>query len=231
MSLNLEHCLRIARQIARESGTLMLTAFHLPKKVEFKGRTDLVTETDKKIEEYVCAQLKAYFPSHKFLGEETMAALQAAGKPAVEELTSEPTWVVDPVDGTTNFVHSIPYSCVSIALVVEHEAVLGVVFNPVSGEMFTAIKGQGAFRNDAPISVSDNQELVQAVVATGIPHDKSYLREFVQGNLQTIQTHCQSQLSPSLFLRPFPLHPFALLREMCKFLIRSFFFVFSLFFV
>ena len=190
---NLDLCLRVARQIAREAGKMMLSAFHQPKKIEFKGRTDLVTETDKAIEDFVSSELKKAFPGHQFLGEETIAALQAAGKPAIEDLTDEPTWVVDPVDGTTNFVHALPYSCVSIGLAFRKEAVLGVVYNPMTAEMFTAIRGSGAFLNDSPIAVNGNSELVYSLVATGIPYDKSYMRDVVQGSLLTVQREAQGK--------------------------------------
>jgi len=192
MTANLEHSLRIARLIAREAGEMMKAAFKLPKNVEFKGRTDLVTETDKKIEEYISTQLKTAFPHHKFLGEETVAAMKNAGNEGVEVLTADPTWIVDPVDGTTNFVHSIPYSCVSIGLAVDCQPVVGVVYNPMTEEMFTAIKGAGAYLNDLPIYVGKHDELIRSIVATGIPHDKSFHREIVQGNLQFLMNNCQA---------------------------------------
>jgi fructose-1,6-bisphosphatase/inositol monophosphatase family enzyme len=106
---------------------------------------------------------------------------------------------VDPVDGTTNFVHAVPYSCISIGLAYRREAVLGVVFNPVVNEMFTAIKGCGAFLNDSPIAAAATSELVYSLVATGIPYDKSYLRDTVQGSLQVVQREAQGNLSPCSF--------------------------------
>jgi len=187
--MNLFEIQQRAREVARKAGEEFKKAFFLPKVVSHKGRQDLVTETDKKIEEFLKQELAHHFPSHRFLGEEGVAA--QGGR---EELSADPTWIVDPIDGTTNFVHSIPYCCISMALAVEREAVVGLVYNPVTSEMFTAIRGHGAFLNDAPLSVSRNHALLDAIASTGIPQDKSLFKEVVQGNLWMVQNHCRGLL-------------------------------------
>lgn len=110
------------------------------------------------------AALEAAFPTHLFIGEEDTAA--SGGAPPV--LSDAPTWIVDPLDGTTNFVHGVPAVAVSIALVVQQRPVVGVVFNPVTGELFSAVAGGGATRNGAPCAPSPVTDLASALVGTEI---------------------------------------------------------------
>ncbi|XP_073273910.1 inositol-phosphate phosphatase-like isoform X2 [Primulina huaijiensis] len=137
------------------------------------GEVDLVTETDKKCEDLIFYHLKQQFPEHKFVGEETTAACGAT------ELTEEPTWIVDPLDGTTNFVHGFPFVCVSIGLTIGRIPTVGVVYNPIMDELFTAIRGKGAFLNGKAIKVSSQTELVKALLATevGTKRDKATVDE------------------------------------------------------
>ncbi|KAG5561194.1 hypothetical protein RHGRI_004274 [Rhododendron griersonianum] len=132
------------------------------------GEVDLVTETDKACEDLIFNHLKQYFPSHQFIGEETTAAC------GVTELTDEPTWIVDPLDGTTNFVHGFPFVCVSIGLTIGKIPTIGVVYNPIMDELFTGIHGKGAFLNGNPIKVSCQTELMKSLLATeaGTKRDK-----------------------------------------------------------
>ncbi|GFZ10656.1 inositol monophosphatase family protein [Actinidia rufa] len=142
------------------------------------------TETDKACEDLIFNHLKLHFPDHKvnpfsfqitaqciclrFIGEETTAAC------GVTELTDEPTWIVDPLDGTTNFVHGYPFVCVSIGLTIGKVPTVGVVYNPIMNELFTGIHGQGAFLNGNPIKVSSQSELVKSLLSTevGTKRDK-----------------------------------------------------------
>lgn len=155
--------LNVARDAATRAGSIILEAWNKSKKVEHKGAVDLVTETDKECESVVKGMLGAAFPDHAFIGEEEVAAV---GK--IPELSDKPTWLVDPVDGTTNFVHRFPFSCVSIGLAINGEIVLGVVFNPVLNEMFHGVRGGGAYLNGKPIKCSDTKELSNAIFATEI---------------------------------------------------------------
>nr|XP_027085778.1 inositol monophosphatase 3-like isoform X1 [Coffea arabica] len=157
----LEEFLSVAVDAAKKAGELIRNGFYQTKHVEHKSQVDLVTETDKACEDLIFNHLKQHFPSHKFIGEETTAAC------GVTELTDEPTWIVDPLDGTTNFVHGFPFVCVSIGLTLGKVPTVGVVYNPIIDELFTGIEGKGAFLNGKPIKVSSQSELVKSLLATG----------------------------------------------------------------
>lgn len=119
---------------------------------------DLVTETDKEVENLLINGLRSEFPDHKFIGEESVAAGVKC------QLTEAPTWIIDPIDGTMNFVHSFPHPCISIALLVDFEPVIGIVYNPILSQLFTAKKNQGAFLNGERINVSDCKDLSSALL-------------------------------------------------------------------
>lgn len=121
---------------------------------------DLVTETDEQVEKLLIEGIRKKFPDHEFIGEED----SCDGKKAV--LTDAPTWIIDPVDGTMNFVHSFPHSAISVALLVKKVAEIGIVYNPVLGQKFTARRGQGAFLNGNQIHVSGEKELSKALLTT-----------------------------------------------------------------
>ncbi|KAJ6814634.1 inositol-phosphate phosphatase-like [Iris pallida] len=158
-----------AVEAAKNAGEIIRKGFHEKKNVEHKGQVDLVTETDKACEDLIFNHLKNKFPEHKFIGEETSAAF------GTSELTDDPTWIVDPLDGTTNFVHGFPFVCVSIGLTVGKVPTVGVVYNPIFDELFTAIRGYGAFLNGTPIRASSQTELVKSLLASevGTKRDKS----------------------------------------------------------
>ncbi|GAU08462.1 inositol monophosphatase family protein [Desulfoplanes formicivorans] len=146
---------------AHEAGARIKKDWSRPKDVSHKGRIDLVTTTDVQVENLLVSRLGAIIPGSTFWSEETHASSGLH--------TS--TWIIDPIDGTTNFVHQIPFVATSIALWEQGEPVLGVVNLPVMGELFHAIKGQGAFCNGKPIRVSQTEELSASVIATGFPYD------------------------------------------------------------
>ncbi|KAM7262440.1 hypothetical protein ACFE04_000123 [Oxalis oulophora] len=166
---SLSEFLEEAVNAAKTAGQVILNGFYQTKLVEHKGSVDLVTETDKACEDLIFNHLRQKFPTHKFIGEETTAAN------GVTQLTDEPTWIVDPLDGTTNFVHGFPFVCVSIGLTIGKIPTVGVVYNPIIDELFTAITGQGAFLNGKPIKASSQDELVKCLLATevGTKRDKS----------------------------------------------------------
>ncbi|CAG8665015.1 2279_t:CDS:2 [Dentiscutata heterogama] len=142
-----EYYLEFATKLAQQCGQIILegskTRYTTGNKVyeKFGQQTDLVTEIDIKVEELIKSNLKEKFPDHMFIGEET----KAAGNHYV--FTDKPTWIIDPIDGTTNFVQGYPFVAVSIGLAINKEPVVGVVFNPFLNELFTARKGHGAFLN------------------------------------------------------------------------------------
>ncbi|GAA99555.1 uncharacterized protein L969DRAFT_73647 [Mixia osmundae IAM 14324] len=108
-----------------------------------KNRVDLVTETDQRVEKVVKEAIAQTFPQHKFIGEESFAAGEKA------ELTDEPTFIVDPIDGTTNFAHGFPWCCISIGLAYKKQPVLGVIYNPFLELLYSARKGHGAWLNES----------------------------------------------------------------------------------
>ncbi len=129
--------------------------------VSVKGPAEFVTAADRKAELTLMAELEKARPGYPFLTEETGIV---AGKDKSHR------WIIDPLDGTTNFLHGIPIFAISIALERDGEIVAGVVFNPVSNELFVAEKGHGAFLNDRRLRVAQRAGLADAVIATGIPH-------------------------------------------------------------
>ena len=129
--------------------------------VSLKGPANFVTAADKKAEKTLFEELSKARPGYSFLMEEGGV---------VEGSDKSHRWIIDPLDGTTNFLHGIPMFSISIALERDGQLVAGLVYNPISDEMFTGEKGQGAFLNDRRLRVAARRELPQAVVATGIPH-------------------------------------------------------------
>nr|CAD7259998.1 unnamed protein product [Timema shepardi] len=130
--------------------------------VEKSCEVDLVTETDQQIEKLLISSLQKHFPDHKFIGEESVA------DGAKCELTASPTWIIDPVDGTMNFVHGYPNVCVSVALWVDKESQLAIVYNPVLEQLFTARRGKGAFLNGSRIHASKETGALLVEEAGGV---------------------------------------------------------------
>ena len=152
----------IAESVAREAGTLLRDNLHRAVVVETKGRADFVTGLDLKANDLIRARIGAAFPDHRFLTEETVNA----------PLGDEPTWVVDPVDGTLNLVHGFPYISVNLALVVGKRPAAGVVYDPLRDELFSAAAGEGATCNGRPISVDGAADLSGALLAFDLAHDE-----------------------------------------------------------
>jgi myo-inositol-1(or 4)-monophosphatase len=158
-----------ASSIAREAGALLLTFTAETKNVRKKGAVNLVTEADIASQELIVSRLKETFPSHSVLAEEESLD-QSAG--------AEYLWIIDPLDGTTNYSHAYPVFGVSIALSVKGHMTAGVVFNPNSGELFAAERGRGATLNGSPIHVSNTTEVDEALLVTGVPY---WIREKPEG--------------------------------------------------
>lgn len=129
--------------------------------VSRKGPADFVTAADRKAEEIIHEELARARPDYSFLMEES-------GKTDGRDLTHR--WIVDPIDGTTNFMHGIPMFAISIALERDGDLVAGVIYNPASDELFTAERGKGAFMNDRRLRVAMRNDLGNAVICCGIPH-------------------------------------------------------------
>ena len=152
-----------AIEAARAAGTVLRRGYGKPKTIRHKAAIDLVTEFDEESERTIVQILRAAFPSYGFLLEETGTRHGAAAA----------RWIVDPLDGTTNFAHDLPHFAVSIGLEQDGAMVVGVVYDPVLDELFVAEQGGPATLNGRPIQVSATADLLHALLATGPPTDRS----------------------------------------------------------
>ena len=146
--------------------------------VSLKGPTDYVSAADRRVEQILREELERARPGYGFLMEESGAHVGA---------DKTHRWIVDPIDGTINFIHSIPLFAISIALERDGELVAGLVYNPITDEMFFAEKGTGAFLNDRRIRVSARQDLTGAVITCGIPHKDRGDTGIFANELQAVQ--------------------------------------------
>ena len=153
---------REAARIATDAGGILRERFGQPHDVRFKGTIDLVTEADRAAEDLIAGRLRALWPEHDLLCEEGSVG---AAPGAIYR------WVVDPLDGTTNFAHGLPTFAVSIALENAGVPVVGVVHDPMRDELFVARKGGGATLNGAPIHVSLVDQLIRSILVTGFSYD------------------------------------------------------------
>jgi myo-inositol-1(or 4)-monophosphatase len=189
--------LEVASAAAREAGALLCAHFGRVRHVHYKGLIDPVTEADRASEALIASRLLAAFPGDRLLGEEgsgephppTPSPLRRGGAmdDARSFLSFSPSlhrgggrgvgsqgsrlWIVDPLDGTVNFLHGYPVFCVSIALRVGDSTEVGVVYDPLRDELFAGLRGGGARLNGAPIAVSDTAGLIRAMLCTGFPYD------------------------------------------------------------
>jgi myo-inositol-1(or 4)-monophosphatase len=159
-----------AVDLARKSGALLKEKFSQTHQIYYKGEINIVTEADKMSEDLIIAAINRKFPDHGILSEES-PMIKGAGKLR---------WIIDPLDGTTNYAHGYPVFCVSIALENEGEIVLGVVYDPMREEMFIAVRNEGAYLNDKKIAVSRIDNISRSLLATGFPYD---IRESKENNL------------------------------------------------
>lgn len=167
--------LEIAISAAREAGEIINQNYGKIKETDIrqKSAVDFISFVDETAEKKIIDLIRTQYPDHAFLAEESGA----------EDTSSGYRWVIDPLDGTTNYLHMIPFFSTSIALEYNGETLLGVVYNPVHNELFYAQKGKGALLNDHPIHVSKAQTLAESFIATGFPFKKkevlsSHLKAF-----------------------------------------------------
>jgi myo-inositol-1(or 4)-monophosphatase len=166
----------VARQAVAEVGPRIRAAWTRPKKVEHKGVVDLVTETDREVEELVVRRIGRAFPDHLIIAEESSAGKRVERPPA-----DRYAWYIDPLDGTTNFAHGYPVFAVSLALALGDKLRFGMVHDPLRQETFVAHSGGGATLNGAPIRVSSVDDIDHALVATGFPYDQRSRADFYVG--------------------------------------------------
>jgi myo-inositol-1(or 4)-monophosphatase len=154
--------LEVAVETAIEAGSVLLSEFDHPAKISYKGEVDLVTQADRRSEDVIVGRLRGYFPKHAIVAEEG----------CVQEGDGRHRWIVDPLDGTTNFAHGYPCFAVSIGFEEEGELLAGVVYQPITKELFTASRGEGAYLNERRIQVSQIDHLSTSLLATGFPSTK-----------------------------------------------------------
>lgn len=152
-----------AGEFAREAGAIVLEGFGRQHAPERKGRIDLVTEYDRRSEERLLALIAARYPRHAVLAEESGAHARGEG--------ARVRWILDPLDGTTNFAHNYPFFAVSVGVEVDGEMAAGAVYDPVRDELFAAARGAGATLGGRPIRASACGRIEDALLVTGFPYD------------------------------------------------------------
>ena len=157
----MEPTLALLESLARKAGDILREGQINGFKVSFKGEIDLVTEVDQRSEAFLLSEIAHQFPSHRVIAEETGEV----------EGDCDCAWFVDPLDGTVNYAHGVPFYAVSIAYQKEGELRLGVVYDPMRDECFTAERGRGAWLNGHPLQVSTQTQLLQSLLVTGFPYD------------------------------------------------------------
>lgn len=170
-----------AWEAARAAGDLIASEWGRDRTIDYKGAIDLVTSVDRESERIIVDMLRRQFPSHAILAEEQT---QISG-------SGEYRWLIDPLDGTTNFVHGYPQISVSIALEWRGQVILGLVYDPLRKECFRAAKNCGATLNGEPIRVSTVRELDKALLATGFPYDRREQARYYLTFFEAFLTRCQ----------------------------------------
>jgi myo-inositol-1(or 4)-monophosphatase len=170
--------LNFAIQTARDAGAILSDRLGRALQVSNKGDIDLVTEADLASEKLIIERIKSHYPRHAILAEESGSTAGVEVVPG----KSEWQWIIDPLDGTTNYAHGYPCFCVSIALERDGAIEVGVIYDPTRDEMFSAERGQGATLNGRRVRVSTVDELNSAMLCTGFPYDvrerPNFAREF-----------------------------------------------------
>jgi myo-inositol-1(or 4)-monophosphatase len=165
--------LNFAIETARDAGNLLLEKFGRITTVTKKGDINLVTEADLASEELIVERIRSHFPKHSVLAEEGGDVITIGGD-------STWKWIIDPLDGTTNYAHGYPCFCVTLALEHGGEIVVGVTYDPTRNELFSAEKGRGATLNGKPIRVSVTERLSESLVVTGFPYDFKQRENFAR---------------------------------------------------
>ena len=158
---SLENLIKEVLHIVKEAGEYLLSVLSSEIKVYKKLEIEVFTEADKKCEQILTEKLKKLLPEATIVGEEEFSEKSIIPKGVY--------WLVDPIDGTVNFIHRMPWFAISVALMQEKEPILGVVYNPVTKEMFYATKGRGAYLNGSQIRVSEEKEIENSLLATSFP--------------------------------------------------------------
>ncbi|MBX2816522.1 MAG: inositol monophosphatase [Saprospiraceae bacterium] len=182
-TIDLSRLMMEVKPVVAEAAAFIATHFRktTAEHIEFKDARSLVSFVDKGAEEILVKGLGALLPDATFITEEDV----------VENEHSALTWVIDPLDGTTNFLQGIPFFCVSVALRSDHDTLLGIVHDVVHGEVFETVLGQGALVQGAPMLISDHTSFSDAVIATGFPYDGDGKTSAYFGILREVQSHAR----------------------------------------
>lgn len=162
--------LNIAREAALRAGAMLRDSMACDRRIDFKGEINLVTDFDRESQRIIHEHIRDHYPDHDFLAEENLEENRGSGF----------RWIIDPIDGTTNFAHRFPVFCIAIALQARGQVVAAVVYDPTRDEMFEAVLGGGACLNSRPISVSPIDDLDRSLLSTGFPYD---IRDSRENNL------------------------------------------------
>ncbi len=176
MGMSIQSLCESAEEITVKAGSLLLRHFNKPLKINYKSRFDMVTEADLESEEFIVNHLSGLSPNIPVVSEEESDSDKTDHEPGPSEFQ----WIVDPLDGTTNFAHGLGHFCISVALTQNQKPIAGFIYDPVKNEVFKAIHGEGAFLNNRQIKVSQNATLEKSIIATGFPYK---VREFTSNNL------------------------------------------------
>jgi myo-inositol-1(or 4)-monophosphatase len=152
---------KFAEQTAQKAGILLKEKLNKKHEIYYKGEINLVTEADKMSEDLIVTAIRRNYADHGILAEES-PAIAGSGKFR---------WIIDPLDGTTNYAHGYPVFCVSIALEDDGIVIIGVIYDPMRDEMFTAVCGEGAYLNGNRLKVSSATDISRSLLATGFPYD------------------------------------------------------------
>ena len=183
--MDLDYIKRTGIVAAYEGGKVLQSYFGQKPEIRKKGAIDLVTRADTESEKAIIETIRSRFPDHAILAEES--GLYMGGHAS----HTRNRWIVDPLDGTTNFAHELGFFSVSIAFERDGEVVIGVVLNPVNGELFSAMAGEGAFLNNHPITVSGVISVRESLLATGFPYNLPPLFNQLQARFSTCLKHAQ----------------------------------------
>jgi myo-inositol-1(or 4)-monophosphatase len=176
----------VARHASLEAGKILTPRFGRVNHITKKGEIDLVTEADLQAEDMIVDIIRSRFPQDTILAEERREHAHDRAR----------VWLIDPLDGTTNFAHGFPFFSVSIAFQVDGESILGIVFNPYLGEHFEALKGAGAFLNQKAIRVSETKNLQDSLLAVGFPYTIRENPHRVMDHLKKMATCAQGIRRP-----------------------------------
>ena len=187
-SSNIRDILKVAVFAAKQAGAILLDRHEKPHHIQHKGTIDIVTEADLASEKLILDILSDTSPGIKIMSEESFSSYR--------NIPDEPVWIIDPLDGTTNFAHNFPWFSVSIAFFDNGKSQAGVIYCPMQNELFCSTLTGGAWLNNRRINVSDVDVLQKALVATGFPYDVQKRPDSIVAMLKAILTHSQGIRRP-----------------------------------